>query len=1058
MTTVRAAGILARPLSVSSVASMHQGAMGWGKPGLAWIPLVVLAAWYLWEVAGPDRLPQNLDLMLQYVPNAAHIARGLSQWHIPLWNPWQGGGMPFAADPGTGAWYVPNWPLLAGLNLWSAVRISIWSHLAIAVAGTWFCLRHGVRVGPVAAMAGTATFTLTPWLPGLAGMPVVLTSLAWMPWVVFAGLQLATLSRPSAPLIGLLATSTALQLASGWPAGAYLSWLTIGGAVLLGHGRANDRLTHRLRRIVPGFAATGLLATAMSAVVLLPGAEFVAETTYVSTRPLERLATDGYLTLLSWLRPSSGVGAVEGGQVSVGIVALCLAMIAPAILWRTSHRDRLIIWGGLAVVSILLSWGTRTPLFGLLYTWLPGFRILYLPARLGIMGAFALSVLAASVVDALDQPPSAGRDQPSPPPLIYTRFATTCGLLAVLPVMMILQFWHSEGYDNFRRLLTNLWRITGTPFLSVGQEVHALGFGLVVLAILTWNQRRHLPQAGVLLAIAVIADLGSLRLMTHTEPFNPDAWYAPAYATARTLSPRIGHDRYLGLVWHDDDLPRHFLGDFPDSTRTGQLPPNLGLLTATRDAQGYNPLILRTAATAFAKVGNDDDHWLWANRFDPAGLMPLAVRAIVMSGQRSATGPRASLPASTSGGVGVGYQHNAPSSNPPEATRDWRVTTVDLGQATADCCSEVPIWTATGNPVLTGHLEAITFLGEGTGVAQGQTAAEIRLTGPDGTTATYPLRAGIETAEWAWDRPDVRSVVKHGQAPVALVTRMVSAVGGRFDTFEYRSTIPVSLPGGIASATLRSTIPGVRVYLTHLAMHPPADREIWVREAWASDASVNQAGLGSGAWASDASINQAGLGSAAWASEASVNQAGLGSAAWASEASVNQAGSGSAAWGMIAVSPSRPPASGDDPPWPASRLRVVPPEAGTATWVTDDPERLVISATLVANATIVVADSAYPGWRVSIDGTPGAGGFSHSAYSKASINQAGLGSEAWGKEQGIRSPDVLFGRLVPVPAGDHLIEMTFNPPSTRLGLIVSSVGVMVAAFLIAIRPSPMRRV
>ena len=1010
MTTVRSAGILARPLSPSIVASIHQGAMGWGKPGLAWIPLVVLASWYLWEVAGPDRLPQNLDLMLQYVPNAAHIARGLSQWHIPLWNPWQGGGMPFAADPGTGAWYVPNWPLLAGLDLWSAVRISIWSHLAIAIAGTWFCLRHGVRVGPVAAMAGTATFTLTPWLPGLAGMPVVLTSLAWMPWVVFAGLQLATLSRPSARLIGLLATSTALQLASGWPAGAYLSWLTIGSAVLLGHGRANDRLTHRLRRIVPGFAATGLLATAMSAVVLVPGAEFVAETTYVSTRPLERLATDGYLTLLSWLRPSSGVGAVEGGQVSVGIVALCLAMIAPAILWRTSHRDRLIIWGGLAVVSILLSWGTRTPLFGLLYTWLPGFRILYLPARLGIIGAFALSVLAASVVDALDQPPSAGRDQPSLPPLIYTRFAITCGLLAILPVMMILQFWHSEGYDNFRRLLTNLWRITGTPFLSVGQEVHAFGFGLVVLAILTWNQRRHLPQAGVLLAIAVIADLGSLRLMTHTESFNPDAWYAPAYATARTLSPRIGHDRYLGLVWHDDDLPRHFLGDFPDSARTGQLPPNLGLLTATRDAQGYNPLILRTAATAFAKVGNDDDHWLWANRFDPAGLIPLAVRTIVMSGTQSASGPRASLPASTSGGVGVGYQENAPASNPPEATRDWRVTTVDLGQATADCCSEVPIWTATGNPVFTGHLEAITFLGEGTGVAQGQTAAEIRLTGPDGTTATYPLRAGIETAEWAWDRPDVRSVVKHGQAPVALVTRMVSAVGGRFDTFEYRATIPVSLPGGIASATLRSTIPGVRVHLTHLAMHPPADREMWVREGWASEGSVNQAGLGSAAWASEASINQAGL--------------------------------GSTAWGMIAISPARPPATGDDSPWPASRLRVVPPDAGTANWVTDDPERLVISATLAANATIVVADSAYPGWRVSIDGTPG----------------ARLGSEAWGKGQGNRSPDVPFGRLVPVPAGDHLIEMTFNPPSTRLGLTVSGVGVMVAAFLIAVRPSPLRRV
>lgn len=925
---------------------------GHGYSGLAWIPLVVLTPWYLWAVSGPDRLPQNLDLMLQYVPNAAHLARGLSQWHIPLWNPWQGGGMPFAADPGTGAWYVPNWTLLAGLDLWDAVRTSIWSHLAIAIAGTWFCLRHGVRVGPIAAMAGTATFTLTPWLPGLAGMPVVLTSLAWMPWVVFAGLHLATLSRPSARLIGLLATSTALQLASGWPAGAYLSWLTIGGAVLLGHGRANDGLGLRLGRVIPGFVASGFLAIAMAAVVLLPGAEFVAETTYASTRPLESLATDGYLTLLSWLRPAAGAGTVEGGQVSVGIVALCLAVIAPAILRRTSHHDRLIIWGVLALVSIVLSWGTRTPLFGLLYAWLPGFRILYLPARLGIIAAFALSTLAASVIDALDQPPSEGRDQPSQSPMTQGHLAIICGLLTALPVMMILQFWLSEGYDNFRRLLTNLWRITGTPFLTVGQELHTAGFGLVVLAILFSNQRRPFPKAGVLMAIAVIADLGSLRLMTQNVSFNPDTWYAPAYSSARLIAPVIGHDRYLGIVWHDDDRPRHFLGDFPASTRTGQLPPNLGLLTATRDAQGYNPLILRTAATAFAKVGNDDDHWLWATRFDPAGLAPLAIRAII-TGEADTTSRTTSL-----------------------AAREWRITTLDLGQATAECCSEVPIWTATGNPVVTGLLEAITFLGEGTAVAQGQTAAEIRLAGPDGTTATYPLRAGIETAEWAWDRPDVRTVVTHGQAPVALVTRMVSAVGGRFDTFEYRATLPVALPGGIVSATLRSTIPGVRVHLTHLAMHPPTDMETWVREPW----------------------------------------------------------------GMSATSATPSPVTDDRSTWTPTRLRVVPPEAGTATWVTDDPERLVISTALTSDAMIVIADTDYPGWQVSIDGV-------------ATQSASPL---PFGAVQGVRPRDVPFGRSIPASAGNHLIEVTFDPTSTRVGIALSVLGIVVAAFLIAVRPSPNR--
>lgn len=922
--------------------------------GLAWIPLVVLAAWYLWPIAGPGRLPQNLDLMLQYVPNAAHLARGLSQWHIPLWNPWQGGGMPFAADPGTGAWYLPNWTLLAGLDLWEAVRTSIWSHLAIAIAGTWFCLRHGVRVGPVAAMAGTATFTLTPWLPGLAGMPVVLTSLAWMPWVVFAGLHLATLSRPSARLISLLATSTALQLASGWPAGAYLSWLTIGGAILLGHGRANDRIAQRLRRVIPSFGASGILATTMAAVVLVPGAEFVAETTYATTRPLESLASDGYLTLLSWLRPAAGAGAVEGGQVSVGIVGLCLAVIAPAILWRTGHHDKLTIWGGLAVVSIVLSWGTRTPLFGFLYAWLPGFRILYLPARIGIIAGFALSALASSVIDALTQPPGEGQDRPTTSPPLQRQFAIIRVLMTALPVMMILQFWLSEGYDNFRRLVTNLWRITGTPFLTVGQELHTVGFGLIVLAILVSNHRRPLPKAGVLLAIAVIADLGSLRLMTQNVSFNPETWYAPAYASARMIAPRIGHDRYLGLVWHDEELPHHFLGDFPTSTRTGQLPPNLGLLTATRDAQGYNPLILRTAATAFAKIGNDDDHWLWANRFDPAGIAPLAVRAIITR------------------------ETDASSNGSSQATRDWRVTTIDLGQATADCCLEVSIWTATGNPVSTGLLEAITFLGEGTTVAQGQTVAEIRLTAPDGTTAIYPLRAGIETAEWAWDRPDVRMIVKHGQAPVALVTRMVSAVGGRFDTFEYRAPLPVSLRGGIVGATLRSTIPGVRVHLTHLAMHPPENREPWVRESW----------------------------------------------------------------GMSATSTTPSPVTDDRSAWPATRLRIVPPEAGTAMWVTDEPERLVISTALATDAMIVIADTDYPGWLVSIDGAA----------------SAGVSPLPFGAAQGVRPPGLPFGRSIPAPAGDHVIELTFDPPSTRLGLALSCVGVMVAAFLIAVRPPSNRGV
>src|SRR5439155_24128412 len=85
--------------------------------------LALLAAVQLWPAAGPGRLPQNLDLMLQYVPNAAYLAHSLADGRVPLWNPYQGTGMPFAADPGTGAWYLPDWLPLLTLPLYAAVRV-----------------------------------------------------------------------------------------------------------------------------------------------------------------------------------------------------------------------------------------------------------------------------------------------------------------------------------------------------------------------------------------------------------------------------------------------------------------------------------------------------------------------------------------------------------------------------------------------------------------------------------------------------------------------------------------------------------------------------------------------------------------------------------------------------------------------------------------------------------------------------------------------------------------------------------------------------------------------
>jgi hypothetical protein len=60
----------------------------------------------------------------------------------------------------------------------------------------------------------------------------------------------------------------------------------------------------------------------------------------------------------------------------------------------------------------------------------------------------------------------------------------------------------------------------------------------------------------------------------------------------------------------------------------------------------------------------------------------------------------------------------------------------------------------------------VSFLTGAVEVEQGRVVAECVARLASGREVWLPIRAGIETAEWAWERADVRPVVRHGMAPV----------------------------------------------------------------------------------------------------------------------------------------------------------------------------------------------------------------------------------------------------------------------------------------------------
>jgi hypothetical protein len=59
-----------------------------------------------------------------------------------------------------------------------------------------------------------------------------------------------------------------------------------------------------------------------------------------------------------------------------------------------------------------------------------------------------------------------------------------------------------------------------------------------------------------------------------------------------------------------------------------------------------------------------------------------------------------------------------------------------------------------------------SFLADAARVPQGEIVAECVARLASGREIWLPIRAGVHTAEWAWDRPDVQAVVRHERAPI----------------------------------------------------------------------------------------------------------------------------------------------------------------------------------------------------------------------------------------------------------------------------------------------------
>jgi hypothetical protein len=330
------------------------------------------------------------DLFFYWLPAYSLEAERLRAGAVPLWNPYQAGGVPFLATLEAGALY-PARLLLLAMDVPSAMKWSTIGHIVLAVVGTYaLCRRVGAtRAG---AIAGAVVFGATFGFQNVY-MPAFLEGGAWIPLAVLALVRLLD--------GGGWGWVAVFGVAAGMPGLAGSHQIAVYGAygmALLAAGLLLDRGSVGLGWPTVGrLVAAGVLALATAAPQVLPTILWSLET----SRPAKPL-------LDAAIEPAPPGGSVwetlratlVHGPLFLTPYFLSLPAVALAAIGALRGRRLGAVLGVGAVATYVLALGPRTPLF-VAYRLLPGLSMFRFPSRLSMLLDFLAAVLAALGLTAL---------------------------------------------------------------------------------------------------------------------------------------------------------------------------------------------------------------------------------------------------------------------------------------------------------------------------------------------------------------------------------------------------------------------------------------------------------------------------------------------------------------------------------------------------------------------------------------------------------------------------------------------------------------------------------
>lgn len=363
------------------------------------IVLIMLWLLFFWRLFTPIATDQASlkqgDFSGQFVAFAAYQYARFSAGEVPLWNPYNNGGLPFIADTQAAAFYPPRLATIALSNLsggWTyhTLELEMAFHI-LAFSLMMYALVRRTTITQNGTMTGSLVASLIASYGGFfSGYPplqlAILEAGIWLPLAILGILEATR--EPHIRWRWLVVSGFALGLS--WMAGhPQTSWFL---TYLLVAYLAYRSYVQRYRWItaVTGIIILGLISLGLAAVQLLPGFEYLAHTARVDLTfdakgngfPFKDLLQYVFPTQLSLFSP-----------LYIGIAGLGLVITA---FWNNVQEKR--FWLTTALVTLGLSFGANSVIFPALYNLLPGLRFFRGQERAAYLVASSLAIVAGLTV------------------------------------------------------------------------------------------------------------------------------------------------------------------------------------------------------------------------------------------------------------------------------------------------------------------------------------------------------------------------------------------------------------------------------------------------------------------------------------------------------------------------------------------------------------------------------------------------------------------------------------------------------------------------------------